>query len=124
MTPTWKAAKAAGELAERKRVERQPAVAAVLERFPGATVTAISPAANGQTARSRRRSRRRSGRDDASIDADASRETFIAAAMERRRRELIAQPLARIWPELAKAAIEADGKFNGALGEWPKPESC
>ncbi|ASW06331.1 hypothetical protein [Rhizobium sp. 11515TR] len=30
-----------------------------------------------------------------------------AKAMEERRRELIGQPLARIWDELAKAAIEA-----------------
>ncbi|WP_141339713.1 hypothetical protein [Bradyrhizobium sp. USDA 3458] len=31
----------------------------------------------------------------------------VAAAMEKRRAELINQPLARIWPELAVAAIEA-----------------
>ncbi len=30
-----------------------------------------------------------------------------ALAMEARRRELIAQPLARLWPELARAAIQA-----------------
>lgn len=31
----------------------------------------------------------------------------VANAMEARRRELIAKPLASIWPELAKAAVEA-----------------
>ncbi|WP_375764220.1 hypothetical protein ACE10X_13135 [Bradyrhizobium sp. Pha-3] len=31
----------------------------------------------------------------------------VAAAMEKRRAELINQPLARIWPELAVAAIQA-----------------
>ncbi|MCA1400064.1 hypothetical protein [Bradyrhizobium sp. BRP56] len=33
----------------------------------------------------------------------------VAAAMEKRRAELINQPLARIWPELAAAALEAVG---------------
>lgn len=31
----------------------------------------------------------------------------VALAMKDKRRELIAQPLDRIWPDLAKAAIEA-----------------
>ncbi|MCS3451939.1 hypothetical protein M2222_008284 [Bradyrhizobium elkanii] len=31
----------------------------------------------------------------------------VVGAMEKRRAELINQPLARIWPELAVAAIEA-----------------
>lgn len=31
----------------------------------------------------------------------------VARAMDAKRRELVAQPLARIWPQLAEAAIEA-----------------
>lgn len=38
---TWLAAKAAGELAERKAAERDPMVAAVLASFPGAQVVAV-----------------------------------------------------------------------------------
>lgn len=43
-------------------------------------------------------------------EARSSHERIIAAiatAMEAKRRELIAQPLARIWPELAEAALTA-----------------
>jgi len=59
----------------------------------------------------------------------------VAQAMEDRRRELIGQPLARIWDKLAKAAIEAikttreefgsfcngrqqDGVANWEVEEW------
>lgn len=56
----------------------------------------------------------------------------VAKAMETRRRELIAQPLNRIWPELARAAIEAmaDSELTDAMyfaacdemDEWVDPE--
>lgn len=37
----------------------------------------------------------------------------IAAAMEKKRAELIHQPLARIWPELAHAAMCETGRSIG-----------
>lgn len=46
----------------------------------------------------------------------------VAEKMEERRRELIAQPLRLIWPELARAAIEAMRPTNeqilSAVDAW------
>ena len=35
----------------------------------------------------------------------------VAEAMEAKRRELINQPLARIWPELAQVAVDVQRKW-------------
>ena len=47
-------------------------------------------------------------------------ESKIAKAMQDKRRELIAQPLDRIWPELAKVAVfEARGhRMNEQMIDW------
>lgn len=50
----------------------------------------------------------------------------VAAAMKAKRLELIAQPLERAWPELARAAIEAmrepsGGMIDAALNAWRRP---
>lgn len=90
VTATWNAARKSGEISLQRAAERDPLVAAALERFPGAEVVDIRPPKG--------------------IDMELS--AYMAAAMERRRRELIAQPLSRIWRELALAAIAAEDEFR------------
>lgn len=55
----------------------------------------------------------------------------VAKAMEAKRAELIAQPLSRVWGDLAKAAIKAmrepteamlvAGGENNSTGDYPQP---
>jgi hypothetical protein len=49
-TKTQSAARRANELAERKKSERDPLVAAVLERVPGAEIIAVSTPGPGDPA--------------------------------------------------------------------------
>lgn len=44
-----------------------------------------------------------------------------AEAMRTKRRELISQPLDRIWPELMKAALSAISEPMAELGDSKRP---